>query len=332
LNYRFVDETVLEVESGAGGPGHISFHREKYIARGGPDGGDGGRGGDVIFVVRSNLKTLIHLKKSRSFKAQNGEAGQKRNRHGSDGKNAYIPVPPGTIVRDAENDEILRDLTEEGQEWLFLKGGMGGRGNARFATASFQAPRFAQPGMPGALAKVHIELNLIADIGFVGFPNAGKSSLLGALSNAHPRIADYPFTTITPNLGMMRRGEVDVVLADIPGIIEGASHGIGLGLRFLKHVARTKGLAFLIDLSDPGFLGKFDVLKAELGSYSPELEHKQRVIVGTKLDLPGTGEALQALAEALPGEKIFGISVHAAQGIEELRREFMRMASHAGEG
>jgi len=324
---RFVDEARLEVSSGNGGQGCVSFRREKYVPKGGPDGGDGGRGGDVIFVVRKNLKTLRHLKKNPVMRAGNGSPGEGRQKHGKDGASLVIPVPPGTVVRDAASNEILKDFTEEGEEWIFLKGGIGGKGNTHFKSSRLQTPRFAQPGQPGREEKISVELNIMADIGFVGFPNAGKSSLLGILSNAHPKVADYPFTTKIPHLGVMNYLDNDIVLADIPGIIEGASHGAGLGLRFLKHISRTKGLAFLVDLSDPGFESAFDTLLGELRDYSEELASKKRVVIGTKLDLPETEERLDELRKSLPDERVLGISAFTHFGLEDLKREFFVLAS-----
>jgi len=324
---RFVDETRLEVSSGNGGQGCVSFRREKYVPKGGPDGGDGGRGGDVVFVVRKNLKTLRHLKKNPIMRAGNGAPGEGRQKHGKDGASLIIPVPPGTVIRDADSKEILKDFTEEGEEWVFLKGGIGGKGNTHFKSSRLQTPRFAQPGQPGRDEKISVELNITADIGFVGFPNAGKSSLLGILSNAHPKVADYPFTTKIPHLGVMNYQDNDIVLADIPGIIEGASHGAGLGLRFLKHISRTKGLAFLIDLSDPGFESAFDTLLGELRDYSEELASKKRVVIGTKLDLPETEERLEKLGKSLPDERVLGISAFTHFGLEDLKREFFALAS-----
>lgn len=312
----FADETYIDVSSGNGGPGCVSFRREKYVPRGGPDGGDGGRGGDVIFVVKKNLKTLLHLKQKRTFNARNGQPGMGRRKHGSDGDHAIIAVPPGTLIKDAETDEILQDLTDQ-EEWVFLRGGLGGKGNYHFSTSTNQAPRYAQPGLPGEARRLHIELNLIADVGFVGFPNAGKSSLLSALTNAHPKIGDYPFTTKIPNLGVLSFHGHDIVLADIPGIIEGASHGAGLGIKFLKHIYRTKVLVFMVDLSDEKYLAAFDLLKKELEQYAPELLERPRILAGTKLDLYEADQALNRLAEAFPGETVCGISTFTRKGLEE---------------
>jgi len=321
--FGFVDEATIEVSSGNGGPGAVSFRREKYVPKGGPDGGDGGRGGDVVFVVRRNLKTLSHLKVQRSFRAENGESGHGRCKHGRDGKDVTIEVPPGTLLRDRETGAVLKDLETEG-EWRFLSGGRGGRGNSHFTTSRRQAPRFAQPGQEGITAAVRVELNLIADIGLVGHPNAGKSTLLSILTNAHPKIGNWPFTTRTPNLGMLRDQDRELVLADIPGIIEGASHGAGLGTQFLKHVSRTAMLIFLIDLTDGDPAAAFCVLTAELESFNPELLGKPRLVVGTKLDIADTDAALAGLREALPEEIVLGISAVTRKGVKDLIEAMFR--------
>ncbi len=326
----FIDEVLLDLASGSGGAGSVSFRREKYIPKGGPDGGDGGRGGDVIFVVRRNLKTLRHLKRSFVLKAQNGSPGEGALRHGKDGNSVEIPVPPGTLVKNPATGEILKDLTDVGTRWVFLEGGKGGKGNAHFKSSRNQAPRFAQPGEPGRTARVKVELNVIADIGFVGFPNAGKSSLLRVLSNARPEVAPYPFTTRVPYLGVLTLRDEDIVLADIPGILEGASRGVGLGFRFLKHISRTKGLAFLIDLSDPGSIHHFEILLEELEKFSPNLVNRKRILVGTKLDMPGTEEQLKNLREKYPEERLIGISSMTHQGIDRLIEEFWRLTKEEG--
>lgn len=323
----FVDETVIEVASGDGGSGAVSFRREKYVAKGGPDGGDGGKGGDVIFTVKANLNTLSDLKSKRSFKAKKGQSGMGARCHGKNGENVTVYVPPGTLIRDFETKELIADLKEVGESIVLLKGGRGGQGNWHFRSARRQAPRFAQPGAPGEEKTVTVELNLIADIGFVGFPNAGKSSLLRSMTNAHPQVAAYAFTTKIPNLGMLRVFERDIVLADIPGIIEGASHGAGLGFRFLKHISRTGGLAFLIDLSDENFLTAFDTLCEELAEYAPDLLKKPRIVLGSKVDVDGTWERLAELKDHLPNEKILPLSNFSRQGIEDIQKEFFNIAS-----
>jgi GTP-binding protein len=312
--------------SGSGGQGSMSFRREKYVPLGGPDGGDGGRGGDIVFIVKRNLKTLGHLRKKPVIKAENGRPGQGRQKHGKDGSDIEIPIPPGTVVRNKETEEIIRDFTEEGTRWVFLRGGIGGKGNVHFKTSRLQAPRYAQPGKPGSHALIKVELNIMADIGFVGFPNAGKSSLLGVLTNAHPKVADYPFTTRIPHLGVMNHLENDIILADIPGIIEGASQGAGMGIKFLKHISRTKGLAFLLDLSDPSRDHAFEALLSELREFSRELADKKRILIGTKLDLPGTEEALEELRLHFPSERIMGISAFTHKGLEELKKEFFKLS------
>jgi GTP-binding protein len=323
----FIDETLLEVNSGKGGPGSVSFRRELFVPRGGPDGGDGGKGGDVVFKVKNNLKTLSALRHKKTFNAENGKPGTGSKKHGKDGQNAVIEVPPGTIIKNPDTDETIKDLTDlsDNEEWVFLKGGKGGKGNTQFKTSTKQAPRYAQPGLPGISRTIKVELSIIADIGFVGFPNAGKSSLLNRLTNAHSKIASYPFTTKIPHLGMYRVSERDIILADIPGIIEGASQGAGLGIKFLKHINRTKGLLFLIDLSDEKYLESFDILLNELNSFSSELVSKKRIILGTKIDLEGTEESLELLEKKYPDEKIYGISVFSEKGLENINKIFFSL-------
>ncbi len=320
----FIDETTIEVSSGNGGPGSVSFRREKYAPKGGPDGGDGGKGGDVVFKVKKNLKTLAHLRYKKTFHAENGRPGEGSKRHGRNGNDAEILVPPGTLVKDSETGEILKDL-ETDEEWIFLKGGKGGLGNSNFATSRKQAPRYAQPGIPGKSSRIKVELNIIADAGFVGFPNAGKSSLLARLTNANPKVASYAFTTKIPNLGVYRIGDRDIILADIPGIIEGASHGTGLGIRFLKHIARTSGLVFLIDISDENFLNAFDILLEELKEFSEELYRKKRIIFATKMDTENSEEKLEMLSEKYPDEAIYGISVFSGYGIDNIKKYFSEL-------
>ena len=327
----FVDETTIEIASGHGGPGSTSFRREKYAPKGGPDGGDGGRGGDVVFVVKENLKTLSHISAKLAFKAEDGQPGQKRKRHGSDGKAAVIEVPPGTLIRDVDDGRVIKDLAVD-ERWVMLRGGKGGKGNVHFATSTRQAPRYAQPGLPGEALAVRLELNLIADVGFVGMPNAGKSTLLSVLTNAHPRIGNYPFTTKVPNLGVMKESYAEVVLADIPGLIEGASRGAGLGIRFLKHIARTTSLVFLIDLSDDGFLESFPMLLGELAAFDGGLDDKRRIIIGTKMDLPESPNRFEDLRERYPDEAMLGISSYTMVGIEVLRHRLVRLVEEAKNG
>ncbi len=324
--FGFSDETYIDVASGNGGGGAVSFRREKYVPKGGPDGGDGGRGGDVVFVVKNNLRTLQHLKLKRVYKAQNGESGRGARCHGRNGDSVEIPVPPGTIIKDASDGTVLKDFTDD-ESWVYLAGGRGGKGNWHFRTSRRQTPRFAQPGMPGAQKRVHVELRIIADIGFVGFPNAGKSSLLNYLTNANSKVADYPFTTKIPHLGVFRYDDRDIILADIPGILEGASEGAGLGLKFLRHIARTEVLAYLIDVSDNRYKTAFSALKGELSSYSPELAKKRRVLVLTKTDLPEAADRAAELAREFPDETVIPISVFSGEGVAQLRRAFRRLLS-----
>ncbi|HUW40688.1 MAG TPA: GTPase ObgE [Rectinemataceae bacterium] len=338
---KFADEATIIVSSGKGGDGCIAFRREKYVPMGGPAGGDGGRGGDVVFEVRRNLRTLAQLRYQQTFKAENGRPGMGKNMHGKDGEDIVVLVPPGSIIKDAETLEVLKDFgsgggsgkareeAQDGSRWIFLTGGKGGWGNTHFKTSVNQAPKTSQPGKPGATRRLKIELQLIADIGFVGFPNAGKSSLLDHFTNARPKIAPYPFTTKIPNLGMLRVHERDIVLADIPGIIEGAHEGAGLGIRFLRHIARTSALAFLVDLSDDNWKEAFGILREELEAFSSDLASRRRVLVATKLDL---GEAADRFAEfeaAFPEEEIFGISVFSGRGIEELKEAFFRFVEES---
>lgn len=319
----FVDEAVIEVFSGNGGSGAVSFRREKYVPKGGPDGGDGGQGGNVVFKVRKNLKTLFQVKRLRIFRAKNGQPGMGRKKHGKNGEDVIIQVPPGTYVRDFYSEEILKDLKTDGEEWVFLKGGKGGKGNSHFATARKQTPRYAQPGIPGVERKLQLELNLIADIGFVGLPNAGKSTLLDTLTNAHPQVAPYPFTTKIPNLGVLQVYERDIILADIPGIIQGASQGAGLGIQFLKHISRTFLIILMVDMGDPGCLETPDILRKELGTFSSELLTKSKLIIGTKMDLDEAEENLKELKKKYPGDHIIGISSFSRLGMDELVKAFV---------
>jgi len=326
---KFADEALIEVSSGSGGNGCVAFHREKYVPRGGPSGGDGGRGGDAIFTIKRNLRTLSHLRYKQNYKAENGLDGSGRNRHGRNGEDTLIPLPPGSIIKDAETGELIRDFGKDESDFIFLKGGNGGWGNVHFKSSVNQAPRKALPGKPGEKRRVQVELQMLADVGLVGFPNAGKSSLLDKFTNARPRIAPYPFTTKIPNLGVLTMGKSgktglseydtrDIIIADIPGLIEGASEGLGLGIRFLKHISRTAALAFLIDLGEDNFLEAFDTLYKELDAFSEELTLKRRVVVGTKLDLENAEERLEELINKYPKEKVLGISVFSGLGLQEL--------------
>lgn len=327
---QFIDEVKIHVQSGHGGAGCVSFRREKFIPFGGPDGGDGGKGGDVIFTVDPNLSTLMDLRYRPHLKAGRGKNGMGKDRHGANGEDLTISVPPGTIVKDAETGEILADLIEPGQTVVLLKGGRGGQGNARFTTSTNRAPKFAQPGEDEEERWLRLELKLMADVGLLGFPNVGKSSFITKVSAARPKIADYPFTTIKPNLGVVPyKNYRSFVVADIPGIIEGASEGAGLGHRFLKHVERTNILLHLIDLSwipDRDPIREYETLNRELALFSPELAGKEQIAVINKIDLPVVRENLPTVLAWFQerGIKVFPISATTGEGIPPLLDEIAR--------
>ncbi|MDT3696117.1 MAG: GTPase ObgE [Ignavibacterium sp.] len=282
----FIDFAQIEVSSGKGGDGAVTFRREKYVPKGGPLGGNGGRGGSVIFEAHSNLSTLLDFKYKKKFFAGNGQPGGNSLKDGRNGKDVIIKVPTGTIVKDAETDEIILDLSENGVRKVLFSGGIGGKGNSNFATPTRRTPRFATNGKPGTYAKLVLELKLIADVGLVGFPNAGKSTLISKISAAKPKIADYPFTTLEPNLGIVSYKDFQsFIVADIPGIIEGAHQGKGLGLKFLRHIERTKILLFLIDITSEDYLKDFNTLYNELKKYSKKLVEKQIIVSFSKSDL-----------------------------------------------
>ncbi len=327
---KFIDEVTLFASSGHGGAGCVSFRREKFIALGGPNGGDGGRGGDVIFEAVSGLSNLLELRHRPHQKAEKGHNGMGKDRHGASGADLVIKVPVGTVIKDAESGDDLADLTENGQRVTLLKGGRGGQGNARFASATNKAPKFAQPGEEGEERKLRLELKLMADVGLLGLPNAGKSSLISKISAARPKIADYPFTTIKPSLGVVpyKNGR-SFVMADIPGIIEGAHEGAGLGHRFLKHLERSGILLHLLDISwmpDRDPLAEYAAVTRELNLFSPELGAKEQVVVITKLDLPQTREKLPEIRAWFEGQgiKVFPISSATGEGTSELLDEIAR--------
>jgi GTPase len=330
--YMFVDEARVFVKAGAGGKGAVSFRREKFVPHGGPDGGDGGDGGDVVFVVDENENTLLKFKFSQHFRADDGRHGEGARRHGRNGEPVIVTVPLGTIARDEVTGEIIADFSELCDRVVVAHGGRGGRGNARFATSTNQAPRRFDTGHPGEERTVLLELKLLADIGLVGFPNAGKSTIISRLSSAHPKIADYPFTTLEPVLGIVRYGlDRTFVMADIPGIIEGAHEGKGLGLRFLRHIERTKALLFVIECIHEDPVGEYHTLLRELELYSPLLMEKPRMVVLTKTDLlppgekvriPDFGEHVEAMAvSAVSGEGIAGLTYRLGAAAERVRNE-----------
>jgi len=282
----FVDHAEIEVQAGNGGHGHVSFRREKYVPKGGPDGGDGGKGGDILVVADENMSTLLDFRYRKSFKAEAGGDGGKANKSGLGGPDLLIKLPPGTLIRDIDTGELIVDLKPNDEPVIIARGGKGGKGNSRFKSATNQAPRKALPGLPGQFRKLELELKLIADVGLVGYPNAGKSTLLSRISDAKPKIAKYPFTTLVPNLGIVRTSEYrNFVVADIPGVIEGAHVGKGLGLEFLRHIQRTRVLVFLIDCMDDNAQISYDMLRAELGLFDPELLEKPSVVLINKIDL-----------------------------------------------
>ena len=313
---------MITVQSGDGGKGCVSFRREKYVPRGGPDGGDGGKGGDVVLETTLRKRTLYQFRFKRNFKAPNGAHGQGKQKTGKNGQNLVIEIPPGTQVKDSDTGEILKDLVHPGEIFVVAKGGRGGQGNTRFKSSTQRTPRFAQPGEPGETKRLKLELKLLADVGIIGLPNAGKSTLISAISSAHPKIANYPFTTLTPTLGVVQNswGEPFVV-ADIPGLIEGAHQGAGLGIQFLKHIERTRILIHLIDVAtidreDP--LHGYHVINRELGMYSHNLAQKPQIVVLNKLDCPGAQEAAEAFQNAAGELEPLCISALKGQGLENL--------------
>jgi GTP-binding protein len=319
----FFDEAKIYVKGGKGGDGCIAFRREKYVPFGGPSGGHGGGGGDVYLEVDRNLNTLIHFKQRTHFKAESGGRGSGKNQQGKTGEDRVIPVPPGTMVYDAETGELLADLVEEGQRVRVAKGGRGGRGNSAFATPTNQAPRLAEHGEPGEERWLRLEMKLIADVGIVGMPNAGKSTLLSVVSAAQPKIADYPFTTLQPNLGVVTvDGYQTLVLADVPGLIEGASEGAGLGHQFLRHVERTRLLLHLLDGAATDPLADYETINRELEQFSERLATKPQVIVLNKMDLPDAQAWWPLVQEAMRerGIDAYAISAVTGQGVQALMR------------
>lgn len=282
---KFIDSAEIYVRSGDGGKGHVSFRREKFVPKGGPDGGNGGKGGNIVFVATNDLNTLLDFHYKRKFQADNGKPGEKSNRTGKDGKDLKIKVPVGTMIYNSDTNELIADLTTDKQKAIIAKGGRGGLGNSNFATPTNQAPRYAQPGEPGEEFNLRLELKLLADVGLVGFPNVGKSTLISVISAAKPKIADYPFTTLVPNLGVVKIDDFkSFVVADIPGLIEGASLGKGLGHQFLKHIERTRVLVFLLDVNSDDIVNDYEVLCSEIEKHNIDLTYKPRIICISKCD------------------------------------------------
>ena len=320
----FVDQVAIIAQAGDGGDGCSSFRREKYVPLGGPDGGDGGRGGDVVLEADPNLTTLIDLRYQKTYRAEHGNPGKGKQMTGKSGKTLFIRLPPGTLVKDKDSGELLVDLKEAHQQYIVAKGGNGGHGNLHFQSSTQRAPRKLEPGWPGGSRNLFLELKLLADVGIMGFPNAGKSTLISKISNARPKIADYPFTTLVPNLGVVRLAEGEsFVAADIPGLIEGAHTGKGLGHQFLKHIERTRLLLHLIDFSDldkDAILSRYHKLQLELKRFSPELAQKPQILVATKADDPQSQQNIldlqSSMAELNPS--FFLISSLTGEGIQTL--------------
>ncbi len=324
----FADRARIIIRSGKGGDGHVSFRREKYVAAGGPDGGDGGRGGDVIFEVENGLNTLAEFRHKHKFAAENGQDGGKRRCHGKDGKDIVLKVPEGTVVYDIESGKVIADLSGENRSQVVLKGGRGGKGNMNYATATMQVPKYAQPGQPAQELEVRLELKVIADVGLVGFPNVGKSTFLSRVSNAQPKIANYHFTTLVPNLGVVDiEGCNGFIIADIPGLIEGASDGAGLGFEFLRHVERTRVMIHVVDAASTEGRDPIDdiyKINNELKTYNADIANRPQVIAANKVDSiyleEGQEDPIQRLRDEFEpqGVKVFPISAVTGQGVKEL--------------
>jgi GTP-binding protein len=322
-----IDSLTITVRAGDGGNGCVSFRREKFVPRGGPDGGDGGRGGSVILVVDEGLNTLLHLHNQRLVRAERGQHGRGSNKTGAGGSDVTLRVPPGTVVRDAASGEVLGDLVENRRQLVVARGGRGGRGNPRFASATNRAPRNAENGQPGEALELDLELKLLADVGLVGLPNAGKSTLLSRLSAARPKVADYPFTTVEPHLGVVAAPDDDLrtlVMADIPGLIEGAHEGAGLGTQFLRHIERCPVLAHLVDMAaDSPLEGRVDTIRSELEAHPVPLEERPWILVGTKLDAVADRDAARAELEAVAGShgvQFGAISAVTGEGVDAMLR------------
>jgi GTP-binding protein len=332
---KFIDEAVITVQSGDGGRGCVSFRREKFVPRGGPDGGDGGKGGNVILKTTSRKRTLYQFRFKKLFKAKNGAHGQGKQMTGKNGPDLVIELPPGTLVTDADTGCVIKDLVNTDETFVIATGGRGGQGNTRFKTSTNRAPRFAQPGESGETRTLKLELKLLADVGIIGLPNAGKSTLIRAISSARPKIGSYPFTTIAPSLGVVQTDWTEpFVVADIPGLIEGAHKGTGLGIKFLRHIERTRILLHLvdigtIDLENP--LEAYNVINQELALYNPELAQKPQIIVLNKIDLPHIRKAAEIFQSALKGRKIELISALTGKGIEELKRQMVHVLNKSYE-
>jgi GTP-binding protein len=332
---KFIDEAVITVQSGNGGRGCVSFRREKFIPRGGPDGGDGGRGGDVILKTTSRKRTLYQFRYKKHFNAENGTYGQGKRKTGKNGQDLVIELPPGTLITDANTGSVIKDLVKTDETFVIATGGRGGQGNTRFKTSKNRAPRFAQPGEPGETRTLKLDLKLLADVGIIGLPNAGKSTLIHAISSARPKIGNYPFTTITPSLGVVQTDWAEpFVVADIPGLIEGAHKGIGLGIKFLRHIERTRILIHMIDISTIDLdnpLKTYNIITQELALYNSKLAQKPQIIVLNKIDLPDIGKAAEIFQSAVKDRKIGLISALTGKGVEELKRQIVHVLNKSYE-
>jgi GTP-binding protein len=323
---KFIDEAIIEVIAGNGGNGCVSFRREKYVPRGGPNGGDGGKGGDIVFIADEGLGTLMHVQYRRRFSAKKGSHGMGSQKTGAQGEDKIVKLPVGTLIYDADSNELLHDLKHRGDRFIAANGGKGGRGNMHFSSATNQAPRQAEPGEKGVERKLRLELKLLADVGLVGFPNSGKSTLISTISNSRPKIADYPFTTKVPNLGVVQADDRSFVVADIPGLIEGAHRGAGMGVAFLRHIERTKLLVYLIDMSDvqrKDPVESFKSLREELHSFNIRFDSYPEILVLTKTDLPEVRDKADDATIELTQETsspIFKISAATGDGLEQLIR------------
>ena len=333
---KFIDEVFITVQSGDGGRGCVSFRREKFIPHGGPDGGDGGKGGDVILQSTSRRRTLYPFRFRRQFKAKNGVPGQGKQKTGKTAEDIIIEIPPGTLVSDAETNSLLKDFTQPGETYVVAKGGRGGQGNSRFKTSTRRTPRFAQPGESGQFLKLKLELKLLADVGIIGLPNAGKSTLISVISSATPKIADYPFTTLNPILGVVQPDQEEAfVVADIPGLIEGAHEGAGLGIRFLRHIERTRVLIHLLDAStiDPqNPLASYEIINGELAQYNPLLTEKPQIVVLNKMDIPGTEQVAKIIQTAIEDRQVLMISAATRKGIELLKLKLVEILDNLHDG
>jgi len=332
---KFIDEAIITVCSGDGGRGCVSFRREKFIPRGGPDGGDGGKGGDIVLKTTSRKRTLYQFRYQKHFKAKNGAHGQGKQKTGKNGQNLIIELPPGTLVTDVDTGQVIKDLVKCDETFLPARGGRGGQGNARFKTSKNRTPRFAQPGEPGETKTLKLELKLLADVGIIGLPNAGKSTLITAVSSARPKIGDYPFTTLFPSLGVVQTGWAEpFVVADIPGLIKGAHKGTGLGIRFLRHIERTRILVHLIDVSAIDMnnpMHSYNIVNKELAMYNRKLTEKSQIVVLNKIDLPDVREVAKKFQSALKEKQVILISALTGKGIENLNSKIIQLLDRPNE-